>query len=196
MNGLEIQASTALVGLLTRRQRDVLDQLLDGKPNKTIAQHLGVSTRTVEAHRAKIMSRLSVSSFAQLVRLADPSRLEPDFLGAVAQSFPGTVGFWDNDLVCQFANGGYLEWFGKPAEAVVGMRMQDLLGPKLFAMNKPYIDGALAGQRQRFTRVLVRADGTPGLVLANYVPAATAVGDIYGFVVFVTDVTPPEVPSR
>ena len=192
----EIQASTALVKLLTRRQRDVLDQLLDGKPNKTIAHQLGLSTRTVEAHRAKIMSKLSVSSLAQLVRMADPTRPEQDFEGAVTQSFPGMIGFWGSDLVCQFANDGYLEWFGKPAEEVVGMSMQDLLGPKLFSMNRPYIDGALAGRRQRFTRVMSRADGTSALVLAHYIPAMALTGHVDGFLAFVTDVTPPEGPIR
>ena len=172
----------------------MLHELLEGKPNKTIAQRLGLSTRTVEAHRAKIMSKLSVSSIVQLVRLAEPNRSELDFLAAVTHSFPGMVGFWSADLVCQFANDGYLEWFGKPGDAVVGMTIADLLGPELFALNKPYIDGALAGRPQRFTRVLVRTNGTPGLVIAHYVPAIAPSGQVSGFLVFVTDVTPFEGP--
>ena len=174
----------------------MLDQLLDGKANKTIAQQLGLSTRTVEAHRAKIMTKLSVSSFAELVRLTDPSRPEQDVLGAVTHSFPGMVGFWGADLICRFANDGYQEWFGKRGEEVVGMSLEELLGPNLFAMNEPYVRAALAGQRQRFTRVLTRANGTTGVVVANYVPAMAATGDVYGFVVFVTDVTSSDCSNR
>ena len=177
MGGLETRSTSETVNLLT---------------NKTIAQSLGVSTRTVEAHRAKIMSRLSVSSVAQLVRLADPFRPGQDLVGAITHAFPGMIAFWGQDLVCQFANDGYLEWFGIPGEAVVGMNMKDLLGPKLFAMNRPSIDGALAGRPQRFTRVLAKADGTSRLMLAHYVPSETPTGQIDGFLAFVTDVTTPE----
>jgi PAS domain S-box-containing protein len=196
MSASENRSSTAVVNLLTKRQRDVLHQLLDGKQNKTIAQHLGLSSRTVEAHRAQIMSKLSVSSIAELVRLAEPSRFEQDFVAAVTQSFPGMLGFWGADLICQFANDSYLEWFGKTGDAVVGMSITELLGPKLFAMHKPYIDGALEGRRQRFTRLLLRPDGTAGIVLVHYVPAKGPDGQAYGFWSFVTDVTPPEEPIR
>ena len=189
MSGSENQSSILPVTLLTRRQPDVLNQLLDGKPNKKIARQLGLSTRTVEAHRAKIMARLGVASLAELLRLANPLQFDHDFIVAVAQFFPGIVGFWRSDLICQFANDGYLEWFGKPAEAVVGMSMQDMLGSKLFAMNKPYIDGVLAGRQQRFTRVMAKADGTSRLALAQYVPAQAPTGQIDGFFSFVTDVT-------
>jgi DNA-binding CsgD family transcriptional regulator len=190
------QSGAAIVSLLTRRQRDVLHQLLDGKPNKTIAQHLGLSSRTVEAHRARIMSKLSVSSIAELVRRTDPRRFEQDFIGSVVASFPGIIGFWGADLTSHFANDGYLEWFGKPGSAVIGMSIHDVIGPKLVAANKPYIEGALAGRAQRFTRMLVKPDGTPGLALVQYVPSFGQAGQPYGFWAFVTDITPSECPIR
>lgn len=55
---------------LTRRQQDVLARVLDGEPTKTIATGLGISTRTVEAHRAAIMDKLAVNSLPSLARLA------------------------------------------------------------------------------------------------------------------------------
>ena len=58
------------VGLLSRREREVLEGLVAGGTNKTIAQKLQLSPRTVETHRSHLMDRLGVSSLADLVRLA------------------------------------------------------------------------------------------------------------------------------
>ena len=54
---------------LTTREREVLDALIAGLPNKTIAYDLGVSARTVEVHRANIMTKMAAASFAELVRM-------------------------------------------------------------------------------------------------------------------------------
>ncbi len=63
---------------LTDRERDVLIRLVQGKQNKVVARELGISPRTVEAHRARIMQRLGVTNFADLVRLSVLSGLETD----------------------------------------------------------------------------------------------------------------------
>ena len=55
---------------LSTRQREVLDGVLAGKPNKQIAYELGLSQKTVETHRSRLMSKLAARSFADLVRLA------------------------------------------------------------------------------------------------------------------------------
>jgi len=62
-------ASTA-IARLTDRERDVLEGLADGLPNKTIAFDLGISPRTVEVHRANLMSKLEVRSLSDALRLA------------------------------------------------------------------------------------------------------------------------------
>ncbi len=62
------------LGLLTKRERQVLDLVKDGKPNKVIANKLGVSQRTVEGHRASIMEKLEVKSVAELVTLVERIR--------------------------------------------------------------------------------------------------------------------------
>jgi two-component system response regulator FixJ len=55
---------------LTAREREVLDGLAKGLPNKTIAYDLGISPRTVEIHRANVMSKLGVRSLSEALRIA------------------------------------------------------------------------------------------------------------------------------
>ena len=67
----EMAASEAKVRLacLTGREQDVLDGLLAGLPNKTIAYDLGISPRTVEIYRANMMEKLRVRSLAEALRI-------------------------------------------------------------------------------------------------------------------------------
>lgn len=54
---------------LTRREREVFDLVVTGKANKVIAFELGVSQRTVEIHRARVMEKMQARSLADLVRM-------------------------------------------------------------------------------------------------------------------------------
>lgn len=58
------------VSALTPRERDVLCHLVEGSPNKIIAHRLGISPRTVENHRARLMVKMQADSVAELVRMA------------------------------------------------------------------------------------------------------------------------------
>jgi RNA polymerase sigma factor (sigma-70 family) len=57
------------IGKLTNREHQVLDLVVTGKPNKVIAYELGVSQRTVEIHRARVMEKMQAKSLADLVRM-------------------------------------------------------------------------------------------------------------------------------
>lgn len=60
------------IGLLTRKERQVLVMLDQGKANSEIASELGVCLRTVEIHRAKLVKKLRVSSLRELLEIGIP----------------------------------------------------------------------------------------------------------------------------
>jgi len=62
--------ATALVEQLSAREREVVALLASGQPNKGVARILGLSTKTVEAHRARALKRLNVKTTADLIRVA------------------------------------------------------------------------------------------------------------------------------
>lgn len=61
---------TMRIAELTPREREVLELLVAGKPNKIIAHELSISPRTVEIHRANLMKRMQADSLSHLVRMA------------------------------------------------------------------------------------------------------------------------------
>ncbi|MDL2398853.1 response regulator FixJ [Rhizobium mayense] len=64
-----VAAIMARLNLLTEREHQVLDGIVDGLQNKVIAFNLGISSRTVEVHRANVMAKMDARNLAELVRM-------------------------------------------------------------------------------------------------------------------------------
>ncbi len=67
---VEAKAAQDLVEQLTPRERNVLEKLVAGRSNKVAAYELGISPRTIEIHRARIMDKMNARSLSDLVRVA------------------------------------------------------------------------------------------------------------------------------
>jgi len=101
---------------------------------------------------------------------------------------PAMLAYWDLNLQCRFANHAYERWFGVNPDSLVGTSIKGLLGPELFALNEPYIRGALGGTEQLFERAVPGPDGVCRHSLATYVPDMVN-GQVVGFIAHVADVT-------
>ncbi len=71
----------ARLATLSERERQVLDGLVAGNPNKTIARGLGISPRTVEVYRANLMTKMQAKSLSQLIRMAILADIKPSGRG-------------------------------------------------------------------------------------------------------------------
>ena len=147
--------------------------------------------RSMLIHLAAFLSLavITLVATAQAARRQRALAERESFIKTVTDAMPGMVGYWDSDLLCQFANKTYLEWFGKPPEAIIGQSALSLFGQTLFEQNAPLMREALKGQSQHFERTLTKADGSVGYAYAHYIADVREAGEVVGFFVLVTDVT-------
>lgn len=110
------------------------------------------------------------------------------YLQRIVERSPSLLAYWDAGLRCRYANPAYARWFGVDPERLLGGTIHDLLGPELFALNRGYIEGALAGREQLFERVVKGKDGVNRHSLARYQPDIVD-GVVQGFVAEVTETT-------
>jgi len=75
--GRDDPAVAARLATLSERERQVLEGLVAGHPNKTIAYDLGISTRTVEVYRANLMTKMGARSLSELIRMAIIAKVAP-----------------------------------------------------------------------------------------------------------------------
>ena len=75
--GGDTAAIAARLASLSERERQVLEGLIAGHPNKTIAYDLGISPRTVEVYRANLMTKMEARSLSELIRMAILAKVTP-----------------------------------------------------------------------------------------------------------------------
>ncbi len=81
---LQLEANRALIEKLTPREQQVLNRIVNGRLNKQIADDLGISIKTVEAHRASIMDKTGSGTVADLMRVVVKSELYPEISSTTA----------------------------------------------------------------------------------------------------------------
>ncbi|WP_170286039.1 sensor histidine kinase [Nocardioides rubriscoriae] len=120
---------------------------------------------------------------------AERDRQDVRLLRTLVDQLPALIAYWDVDGRNVVANHAYVEFFGLEPERMRGMHISEVLGTEVYAKNLPFITGALAGQEQLFDRTLVDQAGHTRHTQASYVPDVIG-GEVHGFFVLVTDVTP------
>lgn len=126
--------------------------------------------------------------FWREAQVAEALAASERFMKTLTDNIPGMVAYWTHELRCGFANKAYFEWFGKTPEQMRDIRIQDMMGEKLFHQNEPFIQAVLRGEPQHFERTLTKADGSVGYTWAQYIPDLQG-GWVRGFFVLVSDIT-------
>lgn len=125
-----------------------------------------------------------------------PEPREPgEDIGAILDALPAMVGYWDTDLRNRFANRAYVEFLGLTPEEIRGRHASEVLGPELYALNRAYIERALAGERQLFERAIIDPSGAPRHVQESYIPDVSD-GKVRGLLALVTDITARQVAEQ
>lgn len=124
-----------------------------------------------------------------MTAMQDTRETDPAYyMRLLVDRVPTMLAYWDRDLHCRFANRAYEAWFGVDPDRLLGTSIRDLLGPRLFELNHPYMLKALAGERQVFERIVPGPGGIERHSLAEYIPDRVD-GEVRGFLVQVTNVT-------
>ncbi|MGO9908655.1 MAG: PAS domain S-box protein [Solirubrobacteraceae bacterium] len=125
-------------------------------------------------------------------RHGDSARREPpgkvEDPRAVLDSLPAVIGYYGADLRNRLANRAYVEFFGVTPDEILGRHISEVIGPQLHGLNRPHIEGALAGEPQLFDRTVIDRSGEPRHMQVSYVPDISD-GNVRGFAVLLTDIT-------
>jgi PAS domain S-box-containing protein len=116
-------------------------------------------------------------------------RASEEQLRLVADSLPALVSYIDRDLTYQFVNDRYTQWFGRPAEEIVGRTMTEILGETAVTSLRPHIDKVLDGEGVDFEAWLDYRGAGRRFVHVSYVPDLDLSGSVKGYYALVSDFT-------
>jgi diguanylate cyclase (GGDEF)-like protein/PAS domain S-box-containing protein len=142
-----------------------------------------------QTRHIQLSNQILQAQVKQLLESGRAVRAVEQRLSAITNNIPAMIGYWNRNLVCEFANEAYREWFGHAPERIVGMSMRELLGAAHFNAIELYLRLALRGHAQRFERSMKRAGGEIAFLDVRYLPDVEEGGAVRGFYVLVTDMT-------
>ncbi len=127
-----------------------------------------------------------------------PPPAAPDFLQiiGIADALPMPIAYLDRDRRYRFVNRAFADFFERPRAEILGHSVEELLGEAIYAVRKPMMDAAFAGERQWFVADFPHPTRGPLAIQAEYVPQVAPDGGVQGIVVLVTDVTEQRTADR
>ncbi|QJE03569.1 response regulator [Massilia forsythiae] len=144
----------------------------------------GMLQATVRDISARVATQAALSAAG--ARLEHNERM----IRAITDHLPALVGYWDDQLRCQFANRPYLDWLGRSAGQVIGRTVHELLDAEQIAQVEPFARAVFAGTPQFFERRLRRAgSGEVMQAWGSYIPDFDATGKVRGFYTLHADIT-------
>ena len=109
-------------------------------------------------------------------------------LRLLTDALPVLIGYLDREERYRFANRAYEPWFNQKPEDLLGRAVREVVGAPSYAVVKPYIDRALAGERVDFEAQMPYREHFTRFMKTSYVPDMQD-GTVMGFYTLVTDIT-------
>ena len=133
--------------------------------------------------------RRNVHPLAARIASAEVAAREArDQMRHIADNIPALIGYMDRDERYRFVNRTYGDWFGQPADAILGRTLKEVWDAERFAASRPNVLRALAGERVEFERTVKTGDTVKHL-RTSYVPDTGADGRVRGFFILSNDIT-------
>lgn len=129
-----------------------------------------------------------INDITDLVKSKQEIQDKENEVSRLLNSIPAMIGHWNRNLINLNANATYSYFFGKTPEEIKGKHLKNLLGPKLFEKNYPYIQAVLEGKVQTFEGEIHLPQGGSRHTIAQYLPEISD-GEVVGFYSVVSDVT-------
>ena len=145
-----------------------------------------VKARTAELERAN--ARLAHAN-AEVDEIAGALRLSEERLKSIIDSIPAFIAYVDRNEVYQFANRGYAEWLGLTKDAIVGRRIAELFGDKIYPLIAEQLKVASTGERVTYEYSRKLDNGRTVHARSVIVPEVSAHGEVMGYFVLSTDIT-------
>ncbi len=114
------------------------------------------------------------------------------FLKNIVGMLPDLVTYVDTNYVYKYANPAYGIWFNVDTSTVIGKKVSEVVGEAAFLKAKPFMDGALNGDKQEFSiqvPYLVNEQVVTRLIKANYIPDTNLDGKVIGVFAVISDIT-------
>ncbi|MGX7707399.1 PAS domain-containing protein [Methylobacterium sp. Gmos1] len=124
---------------------------------------------------------------ARLARALAQARAERDGLRGIVEAAPALIATIDRDEVCRFANGNFARWYGLAPEEAVGRPFQKIIGEAFYAVRRPLLARAFAGETVTFETAHPGGDGRHAMV--RYVPHRGPGGRILDLHLLGVDIT-------
>ena len=115
---------------------------------------------------------------------------------AIADLLPIMTAYVGRDEVVRFLNKPLADYLEQPREAILGRSVREMMGDEIYAVRKPLIDAAMAGERQFFVAENDYPTRGKSAVQAEYVPWTSPDGSVAGMIMLVKDVTEQMIAER
>ena len=113
-------------------------------------------------------------------RIPAPFASAEGFLEGLAQSLGGLVAYVDREERLGFATQQLADWFGRPREALIGRRLEEIYPPGDYAQFGPWVKRALEGEDVHYERQALHGDGNSYWISVNLRPHRDAKGEVVG----------------